>query len=197
MSADALLRMMQTNPALADKLTQFLMQNDQKSNFLYESEPERSELLHELSVRLDWAGISNPHNKVYIKPPKSNNIAIIIFLLTVSQLNKLFYCKNTASLLSKRYQDSVDAVVFALGIQTILRQFHVSVMNRYVKYLCMYVLSFITVESLKAGGNAETKGATNLHFLELFVKYSGIPRSLILKEIPVVILYHSLVKMTK
>jgi len=51
-----------------------------------------------------------------------------------------------ASLLSKKYQDPVDAVVFAIGIQTILRQFHISVMNRYVKYLCMYVLSFVTVE---------------------------------------------------
>lgn len=51
--------------------------------------------------------------------------------------------------------------------------------------------------SMKAGSDAETEGATNLHFLELFVKYSGIPRSLILKEIPVVILDHSLVKMTK
>ncbi|XP_014473018.1 PREDICTED: WASH complex subunit strumpellin isoform X2 [Dinoponera quadriceps] len=162
-----------------------------------ESESEKSELLHELSVRLDWAGISDPHNKVYIKPPKIDNIALIVFLFTVSQLNKLMYCKNTASLLSKRYQDPVDAVVFAIGIQTILRQFHVSVMNRYVKYLCMYILSFLTMESMKAGNDTETEGATNLHFLELFVKYSGIPRSLILKEIPVVVLDHSLVKMAK
>ena len=50
---------------------------------------------------------------------------------------------------------------------------------------------------MKAGGDAETEGATNLYFLELFVKYSGIPRSLILKEIPIVVLDHSLVKMTK
>ncbi|XP_012235159.1 WASH complex subunit 5 [Linepithema humile] len=162
-----------------------------------ETESEKSELLHELSVRLDWAGISDPHNKVYIKSPKIDNIALIIFLFTASQLNKLFYCKNTASLLSKRHQDPVDAVVFAIGIQTILRQFHVSVMNRYVKYLCMYILSFIIVESTKAGSDAEIEGVTSLHFLELFVKYSGIPRSLILKEIPVVILDHFLVKVAK
>jgi WASH complex subunit strumpellin len=60
-----------------------------------ETEPAKSELLHELSMRLDWAGISDPHNKVYIKPPKIDNIALIIFLFTVSQLNKLSYCKNT------------------------------------------------------------------------------------------------------
>lgn len=58
---------------------------------------EKSELLHELSVRLDWAGISDPHNKVYIKPPKIDNIALIVFLFTASQLNKLYYCKNTGN----------------------------------------------------------------------------------------------------
>ncbi|EFN72735.1 Strumpellin [Camponotus floridanus] len=161
------------------------------------TEPEKSELLHELSVRLDWAGISDPHNKVYIKSPKIDNIALIIFLFTASQLNKLYYCKNTASLLSKKYQDPIDAVVFAIGIQTILCQFHVSVINRYVKYLCMYILSFVTMESTKAGSDIETEAIANIHFLELFVKYSGIPRSLILKEIPVVVLDHSLIKMTK
>ncbi|KYN00267.1 WASH complex subunit strumpellin [Cyphomyrmex costatus] len=183
--------------ALRTLNTAVLCEIAKKDNSSNETEPKKSELLHELSMRLDWAGISDPHNKVYIKPPKMNNIAITIFLFTVSQLNKLSYCKNTASLLSKKYQDPVDAVVFAIGIQTILRQFHISVMNRYVKYLCMYVLSFVTVESMKAGGDAEIEGATNLHFLELFVKYSGIPRSLILKEIPVVVLDHSLVKLTK
>ncbi|KYM92896.1 WASH complex subunit strumpellin [Atta colombica] len=144
--------------ALRTLNTAVLCEIAKKDNINNETEPEKSELLHELSVRLDWAGISDPHNKVYIKPPKIDNIAIIIFLFTVSQLNKLFYCKNTASLLSKKYQDSVDAVVFAIGIQTILRQFHISVMNRYVKYLCMYVLSFVTVERRRINGGNDGDG---------------------------------------
>lgn len=59
-----------------------------------ENKAERNELLRELSVRLEWAGISNPHNNVYIKPPNINNIALIIFLLTISQLSKVYYSKN-------------------------------------------------------------------------------------------------------
>jgi len=58
----------------------------------------------------------------------------------------VIYFFLTASLLSKRHQDPIDAVVFAIGMQTILRQFHVSVMNRFIKYLCIYILSFITTE---------------------------------------------------
>lgn len=68
-----------------------------KSSNNEQNEVERNELLRELSVRLDWAGISNPHNNVYIKPPNISNIALIIFLLTVSQVPKLHYCRNTGT----------------------------------------------------------------------------------------------------
>jgi len=83
----------------------------------HETESEKSELLHELSVRLDWAGISDPHNKVYIKPLKIVNVALIVFLFTASQLNKLFYCKNTGTYSRFTrvyivYQDSPDESSF-------------------------------------------------------------------------------------
>lgn len=63
-----------------------------------QNETDKNELLRELGIRLDWAGISNPHNNVYIKSPNINNIALIMFLLTVLQLPKLYYCKNTGNL---------------------------------------------------------------------------------------------------
>lgn len=50
----------------------------------------------------------------------------------------------TGSLLSKRPQDPLDAVIFVIGILTILRQCTFSAMTRYVKYLCIYILSYVT-----------------------------------------------------
>ncbi|XP_053979138.1 WASH complex subunit 5 [Hylaeus volcanicus] len=155
-----------------------------------ETKADRIELLRELSVRLDWAGISNPHNNVYIKSSNISNIALIIFLLTVSQLSKLHYCKNTGSLLSKKSQDPLDAVVFVTGVQTVLRQCAFSTMMCYVKYLSTYILSCVTPDSAKTGSDGDSEGMNTLHFLELFTKYSGIPRSLILKEIPIIIMDH-------
>ncbi|KAK9307551.1 hypothetical protein QLX08_002167 [Tetragonisca angustula] len=169
--------------------------NKQNSN--EQSETEKNELLRELSIRLDWAGISNPHNNIYIKSPNINNIALIMFLLTILQLPKLHYCKNTGSLLSKRPQDPLDAVVFVIGVQTILRQCTFSAMTRYVKYLCVYVLSCVTTDSIKAGSDGESEGYNTLHILELFTKYSGISRSLILKEIPIIIIDHFQAKTAK
>ncbi|KAK2579644.1 hypothetical protein KPH14_011569 [Odynerus spinipes] len=162
-------------------------------NFNDEKKIKKSDevqLLHELSLRLDWAGISDPLNKSYIKPPHINNIPFVMFLFTISQVSKLYYCKNTASLLSKKSQDPLDAVVFAVGIQTMLRQFHISITCNYVKYICIYILSLVTSDSTKVGSEAETESTTTIHFLDLFVKYSGIPRSYIFHEIPNVILDH-------
>jgi len=70
-------------------------------------------------------------------------------------------------------------------------------MNILTGYLTDIIDKNVLYCSMKAGSDAEIEGATNLYFLELFVKYSGIPRSLILKEIPIVILDHFLVKMAK
>ncbi|XP_076166156.1 WASH complex subunit strump [Ptiloglossa arizonensis] len=162
-----------------------------------QNEDNKNKLLRELSVRLNWTGISNPHNNVYIKSPNINNIALIIFLLTVSQLPKLHYCKNTGSLLSKKPQDPLDAVIFVIGIQTVLRQCTFSAMIRYVKYLCTYVLSCVTPDSAKTGTDGDSEGTNTLHFLELFTKYSGIPQSFILKEIPVIIMDHFQAKTVK
>lgn len=56
---------------------------------------EETDLLRELSVRLDWAGISDPLNKAYVKPPNINEVVLVLFLLSVSCLHKMHYCKNT------------------------------------------------------------------------------------------------------
>ncbi|KZC05129.1 PREDICTED: WASH complex subunit strumpellin [Dufourea novaeangliae] len=168
-----------------------------KGNDSDQNEPERSELLRELNVRLDWAGISDPHKNVYIKSPNINNIALIMFILTVSQLPKVHYCRNTGSLLSKKAQDSLDAVIFAIGVQTVLRQCRFSAMTSYVKYLCAYISSSVTPDSVKTGSDGNSEGANSLHFLELFIKYSGLPRSFILKEIPVIVMDHFQAKTAK
>lgn len=65
-----------------------------------ETEPDsvlkqKGDLLLELSVRLDWAGITDPLKKGYVEPPDINNISFIMFLLTVLQIHKLYFCKNT------------------------------------------------------------------------------------------------------
>ena len=68
------------------------------------------------------------------------------FTLICNKYKLILYKIIAGSLLSKRPQDPLDAVVFVIGVQTILRQCTFSAMTRYVKYLCVYVLSCVTAD---------------------------------------------------
>ncbi|XP_043465727.1 WASH complex subunit 5 isoform X3 [Leptopilina heterotoma] len=150
-------------------------------------------LLLELSVRLDWAGITDPIKKCYIEPPSINNMSLVMFLLTVIQLHKLYFCKNTASLLSKKLQDPVDSVILSLGVQTVLQQFDELQLMNYISCICDYIVSFTTPDSAKLTSEWEMEGAVGLHFLELFSNYAQISKSIILNTIPLIVLeqHHS------
>ncbi|XP_015590891.1 WASH complex subunit 5 [Cephus cinctus] len=177
-------------------LNQAVLAEIYKRNNGYQTEGE-TELLRQLSIRLDWAGISDPQNKIYVKSKNVPDVEIIMFLFTVTQVHKLYYSKSIAGLLSKKVQDPVDAIAFAIGMQTVLRQFHTSALNRYVALLCEYIMLFVNVESSKTASDWEAEGITTLHFLELFAKYSNVPKSIILSHIPLVILDQYDVKLLK
>ncbi|XP_011303395.1 WASH complex subunit strumpellin [Fopius arisanus] len=149
---------------------------------------EENKLINELSVRLDWAGISDHLNKTYINFPEGGDLDIIIFLFTISCLHKLNYCKNTASLLSKKIQDPVDAVVFTIGVHSFLRQFDADVLESYISFLCKYLMAFVASDGGKMGSEWEAEGSTVLHYLQLLSKYACIKKSTIMNHIPVIVL---------
>ncbi|XP_046411198.1 WASH complex subunit 5 isoform X1 [Neodiprion fabricii] len=158
-----------------------------------QQDPVRKDLLRNLSTRLNWAGMNDPYEKQYVNATKTNNIEMIIFLLTVSQLPKIYYSRKLASLLSKKAQDPVDAVVFVIGVQTILHQCNAAAKEDYVSHLCQYILSFEISDGSKNAQILEEEGITGLNYLEEFVKYSNLPKSAILKHIPLILLdqYHT------
>lgn len=154
---------------------------------------QKRELLLELSVRLDWAGITDPIKKCYIEHPSINNMSLVMFLLTLIQLHKLYFCKNTASLLSKKLQDPVDSVILSVGVQTVLQQFDELQLMNYISYISDYIVSFTTPDSAKLTSEWEMEGAVGLHFLELFSNYAQISKSIILNTMPLIVLeqHHS------
>ncbi|XP_001600214.3 WASH complex subunit 5 [Nasonia vitripennis] len=162
-----------------------------------EGELQKSKFLNELSIRLEWAGITDVNNKIYVQPPEISNMAFLMFLFTVPQLHKLYFCKNTASLLSKKIQDPIDAVIFTLGVQSVLKQFGVTQLNCYVTHASEYVLSFVTSDSTKMSNEFEMEGITGVHFLELFIKHAVIPKSVVTNTIPLLVLDQYQAKVVK
>lgn len=99
------------------------------------------ELLWKLNMYLEWAGIYNPYEKVYIDTKHFRNMATAMVLLTISQLSKLNYMKNISTMIGKKSAEHIDAISFVVGIITVLRQYHVELIDIFIDEMAQYVLS--------------------------------------------------------
>ncbi|KAJ9583230.1 hypothetical protein L9F63_022420, partial [Diploptera punctata] len=148
---------------------------------------ESNPLMYELSTYLDWAGISNPFAKIYVTTKNLQYFSLLTFLFVVSQLPKLTYAKNVASLICRKVQDPLDGAPFIVGVQTLLRQFHPEVRNQFLLYLGQYVKSYVEASISSGGGKATelpAEAVTSLHFLERFAQYAGMSRKTLATHIP-------------
>lgn len=99
------------------------------------------DLLVEVNKYLEWAGIYNPYEKVYIETNTFRSISASLTLLTISQLSKWNYVKNVSSLIGRKATEHIDSISFVIGILTVLRQFHVEVIHMYIDQMAQYVIS--------------------------------------------------------
>lgn len=68
------------------------------------------------------------------------------FCISLMKIMENIFFIIVASLLSRKTQDPVDAIIFTIGIQTVLRQFPTSVFNSYIAHLCKYILCFVSAD---------------------------------------------------
>lgn len=99
------------------------------------------DLLVEVNTYLEWAGIYNPYEKVYIETNTFRSISASLTLLTISQLSKWNYVKNVSTLIGKKMTEHIDGISFVIGILTVLRQFHVEVIQMYIDQMAQYIIS--------------------------------------------------------
>lgn len=97
-----------------------------------------TELLYELNKYLEWSGIYNPYEKIYIETKFLKNCAVAIFLLTLSHLSKLVYVKNISTLIGKKPVDHIDGTSFIVGVLTVLKQFHSDVTHSFIEHIARY-----------------------------------------------------------
>lgn len=111
----------------------------------HELDPEKPcpsvELLCEVNKYLEWAGIYDPYEKVYLDTSTFRSISAAMTLLTISQLSKLNYMKTIDSLIGKKSAEHIDGISFIVGILTVLRQFHIEAIQMYIDQMAQYVIS--------------------------------------------------------
>lgn len=99
--------------------------------------------LWELNTYLEWAGMYNPYEKVYIDTKHFRNMATAMALLTISQLSKLNYVKNMSTMIGKKLSEHIDGISFVVGIITVLRQYHVELIHIFLDEMAQYVVSMV------------------------------------------------------
>lgn len=99
------------------------------------------ETLWKLNMYLEWAGIYNPYEKVYIETKHFRNMATAMVMLTISHITKLNYMKQISTMIGKKSAEHIDGVSFVVGVITVLRQYHVELIEIFIDEMAQYVIS--------------------------------------------------------
>ncbi|KAK0052092.1 WASH complex subunit strumpellin [Biomphalaria pfeifferi] len=145
---------------------------------------DENPLMYELTSYLESSGFHNPLRKIYITTPRLPYFPLSTFLITISQLSKLYYFKSIDSLTCKKPTDPLDCPPLVVGIYTLLKQCHSDSTNTYLAFLGQYVRSM--VESLNSVKDpAISQDILNvLVYLEEFIFYSSLPRKMVESFVP-------------
>lgn len=142
-----------------------------------------NELLFKLNTYLEWAGIYDPLEQIFIATKNSHYISLFLFLFTISQTPKFQFDRKVNNLLTKKSSEQMDSIPLVTGILTILQQFHKDITDLYLEYLGQFVTSILE-GSLEVKNELHPEVHTVLHFLEIFIRTGKISRSILSEKIP-------------
>ncbi|XP_077300067.1 WASH complex subunit strump [Arctopsyche grandis] len=146
------------------------------------------DLLPEINKMMQFAGISDPYNTVYMKTVNNNNIAQMMFLFVIAELPKLEYFQNTGSLMARRSTSHIDGAPFLIGVITLLHQYHEYTLIQFTLLLCQYIMSYIEVGLSSKTAELPVEAQVALKFLENLCRITKIPQTFIETIIPLNIL---------
>lgn len=106
---------------------------------------DSTSLLPELTEYMQWSGLYEPLQKIYV-PIRSLDlpyIAHLLFIFVVSNLHKFSYSKHLAGLTARRVQDGVDGVPFVVGLATLLRHLGAASTQKFCCLLIQFARSHL------------------------------------------------------
>eukprot|EP00042_Codosiga_hollandica_P055847 m.790919 g.790919 ORF g.790919 m.790919 type:complete len:340 (-) comp59208_c1_seq1:436-1455(-) len=134
----------------------------------------------------ETAGLHDPMGKIYVITQKSDKIALVMFLFTLTQLARLKYEKNVSSFITRKQDDGIDGVPVVNGLVTLMKQYHPTHMHQYLGFLSQYIRSSIgrPEDRPKVGLVLSAEAMQALAFLDELAAYSKIERTVIQSYIP-------------
>lgn len=158
-------------------------------------------LVEELSKQLQMCGVHNPLSSVYLAAPDSEDIALLLLVVTIAQLPRYVLDSHLGTLTSRMKKAAIDCCPLVVGVGTLLRQVHPSHTAQYVQYLGQYIRTHIENISLTSSfGEVNRKSedmpteVTNaVAWLLALSKYAEIPQELVESWLPSIVLKESFI----
>eukprot|EP00516_Mucochytrium_quahogii_P006657 CAMPEP_0203756166 /NCGR_PEP_ID=MMETSP0098-20131031/9484_1 /ASSEMBLY_ACC=CAM_ASM_000208 /TAXON_ID=96639 /ORGANISM=" , Strain NY0313808BC1" /LENGTH=1157 /DNA_ID=CAMNT_0050647929 /DNA_START=208 /DNA_END=3681 /DNA_ORIENTATION=- len=155
--------------------------------------PEESSKLAQL---LERSGLGSPFDKVYITSTPCERLPELLLLVLSAVFPRLEYDHSfatlTPSIKSRSYKDKdtlADGAPLALGVATLLKQFHPDYTNVFLECIAKFIRSslvqaFVTGTSGKAPDPTGSEAFHAMIFLQLFCKYKGIDKETLYHYVP-------------
>nr|XP_053642494.1 LOW QUALITY PROTEIN: WASH complex subunit 5-like [Cherax quadricarinatus] len=112
-------------------------------------------LTNELSVFLEWCGMTQPLDKIYITTCALPALSTILLLTVVAQIPKIHYTKSLGGLIGIRGTEGIDGELLIVGLVTLLRQFHQDNTLRFIQLVAQYITSHTAHSAASAGKSAD------------------------------------------
>ena len=155
----------------------------------------KSRLLGELRKQLQLCGLYSPFHSIYITTKPADGCALLLFLVTISQLPRYVLDSHLGALTSRMKKAALDCCPLIVGIGSILQQLHPSRTTAYVRLLGQYVRTFAEIpvkqdkSSAKEGKLKLANEVVNVVAWVLALsKYMGYPQDLLSSHFPPLLL---------
>ena len=149
---------------------------------------DQNPLLYEFSKYLASSGKHDPLKTIFVTTEPLYSVPLLLFILSVTALPQVKYDKNLVALARRDKKKGIDGAALIVGIATILKQFHSAYVMDFMSYMGQFIRATMhhTLTPSKSGRNATLpyEVANAIIFLEHFVQFSGIDRSILNSVMP-------------
>lgn len=164
---------------------------DSRVGTTVENTEVKSRLLGELRKQLHLCGLYTPVHSIYIATRPPDGCALLLFLVTISQLPRYVLDNHLGTLTSRMKKQALDCCPLIVGMGSILQQLHPVCTSAYVGLLGQYVRTYAEAPG-KSAGKEGLKLATEVVNVVGWVlalsKYMSYPQDLLTLNFPPLLL---------
>jgi WASH complex subunit strumpellin len=150
--------------------------------------PEGNPVLAEAGAFAEAAGLYEPLAKIYVTSEPLEGLPLFLFALVTRSLDSLEHDANFGSLVRRRSKHPLDGAPLAVGVATVLKQFHPSYTERFLglmgQSVKVAVHASLTGRRAAKASSLPEAARKALVFVDMFCRFAKVRRSALEGYIP-------------